>query len=534
MRTASHSADVVIAGAGIAGVAAAIEALDRGRRVIIVDRDVEENLGGQAKDAFGGLWFAGTPLQRRRGIVDGAELGYADWLSFGELAPGHAWPRAWAQAYVERCVPEVHDWLTAMGIRFMPMPMWVERGLDVPGNSVPRFHLVWGTGRALSDRLVSRLLAHPRRDLLELRFGHRVEALVTHAGRVAGIAGTTEPAGEHFEIAGESVVLAAGGINGDVERVRRHWHADWGTPPAVILNGSHRFADGRLHDAAARAGANVTHLDWQWNYAAGIRHWRPRKPGHGLSLIPPKSALWLNARGERIGPVPLVSGFDTHDLVARICHEPGGYSWQLLNRKIALRELAVSGAEFNPAIRDGKRLAFARDLLFGNRWLYEELTRNSEDIVQAATLPELVERMNSLPGEHTVDLAAVESAVMRYDAGIRRGERFHNDEQLRRIAWLRRWPGDRVRTCANQPILDRGAGPLMAIREHVISRKSMGGIQTDLACRALGLDGRAIEGLFAAGEAAGFGGGGMNGKRGLEGTFLGGCLFSGRIAGRAA
>jgi len=534
MRTASHSADVVIAGAGIAGVCAAIEALDRGRRVILVDRDIEENLGGQAKESFGGLWFAGSPLQRRRGIVDGPELGYADWISFGELAPKHPWPRAWAQAYVERCVPEVHDWLAVMGIRFMPMPMWLERGLEVPGNSVPRFHLVWGTGRTLSDRLVGRLLAHPRRDLLELRFGHRVEALVTHAGRVAGIAGTTEPAGEAFEIAGESVVIAAGGINGDLERVRSHWHADWGTPPAVILNGSHRFADGRLHDAAGRAGANVTHLDWQWNYAAGIRHWRPRKPGHGLSLIPPKSALWLNARGERIGPVPLVSGFDTHDLVARICREPGGYSWQLLNRKIALRELAVSGAEFNPSIRDGKRLAFARDLLFGNRWLYEELTRNSEDIVQAATLAELVERMNALPGEHVVDLAAVESAVTRYDAGIRRGQRFHNDEQLRRIAWLRRWPGDRVRTCAFQPILDRGAGPLMAIREHVISRKSMGGIQTDLACRALGQDGRAIEGLFAAGEAAGFGGGGMNGKRGLEGTFLGGCLFSGRIAGKAA
>jgi hypothetical protein len=534
MHTASHSADVAIAGAGITGVTAAIEALGRGRRVILIDRDVEENLGGQARDAFGGLWFAGTPLQRRRGIADSPELGFADWVSFGELRPEYAWPRAWAQAYVERCVPEVHDWLAAMGIRFMPMPMWAERGLEVPGNSVPRFHLVWGTGRALSDCLVGRLLAHPRRDLLELRFGHRVDSLVTRAGRVAGLAGATEPGGEPFEIECESVVIAAGGINGDIERVRRHWHADWGTPPAVILNGSHRFADGRLHDAASRAGANVTHLDWQWNYAAGIRHWRPRKPGHGLSLIPPKSALWLNARGERIGPIPLVSGFDTHELVARICREPGGYSWQLLNRKIALRELAISGAEFNPAIRDRNRLAFARDLLFGNRWLYEELTRNSEDVVQAATLPELVERMNALNGDDVVDIAAVASAVARYDAGIRRGERFHNDEQLRRIAWLRRWPGDRVRTCAFQPILDRRAGPLMAIREHVISRKSMGGIQTDLSCRVLDRDGRTIEGLFAAGEAAGFGGGGMNGKRGLEGTFLGGCLFSGRIAGQAA
>ena len=351
MDTHRHVADVAIAGAGIAGIAAAIEALDRGRRVLLVDRDFEENLGGLAKDSFGGLWFAGTPLQRRRGIADGVELGYADWLAFGELGPEHAWPRAWARAYVDRCVPEVHDWLTAFGIRFMPMPMWVERGLYTPGNSVPRFHLVWGTGRALSDCLVGRLLGHPRRELLDLRFGHRVDALVTRAGRVCGLRGAVEPGGETFEVASESVVIAAGGINGDVERVRRHWHADWGTPPAVILNGSHRFADGRLHDAAAAAGAAVTHLDWQWNYAAGIRHWRPRKPGHGLSLIPPKSALWLNARGERIGPMPLVSGFDTHDLVARICREPGGYSWQLLNRRIALRELAVSGAEFNPSIR---------------------------------------------------------------------------------------------------------------------------------------------------------------------------------------
>jgi predicted oxidoreductase len=416
----------------------------------------------------------------------------------------------------------------------MPMPMWVERGLFAPGNSVPRFHLVWGTGRALSDCLTARLLAHPQRERLTLRFGHRVDSLVSRAGRVTGLRGTTEPEGQPFEVASDAVVIAAGGINGDLERVRRHWHADWGVPPPVILNGSHRFADGRLHDAAAAVGANVTHLDWQWNYAAGIRHWRPRKPGHGLSLVPPKSALWLNSRGERIGPMPLVAGFDTHELVARICQEPGGYSWQLLNRRIALKELAVSGAEFNPAIRDRRRLAFARDLLFGNRWLVDELTRNSEDIVQADSIPALVERMNALNGDDAVDLAAVESAVSRYDAAIRRGERFHGDEQLRRIAWLRRWPGDRVRTCAFQPIVDRGAGPLMAIREYVISRKSMGGIQTDLECRVLGENGQPIEGLFAAGEAAGFGGGGMNGKRGLEGTFLGGCILSGRIAGQNA
>ena len=222
-----HSTDVAIVGAGIAGVVAAIEALGRGRRVVLLDRDLEENLGGQAKEAFGGLWFAGTPLQRRRGIKDSAELGLSDWLAFGELTTEDAWPCAWARAYVERSVPEVHDWLAALGIRFMPMPMWVERGLYVPGNSVPRFHLVWGTGRALSDCLVGRLLEHPRRDLLELRFAHRVDALVSRAGRIAGVRGTVEPGGEAFEIASESVVIAAGGISGDIERVRRHWQADW-------------------------------------------------------------------------------------------------------------------------------------------------------------------------------------------------------------------------------------------------------------------------------------------------------------------
>ncbi len=529
-----HATDVAITGAGIAGIVAAIEALSRGRRVLLLDRDMEENLGGLARESFGGLWFAGTPLQRRCRIRDEIELGYADWLAFGELTDAHRWPRAWARRYVERCVPDVYEWLIGLGIKFMPMPMWIERGLYQPGNSVPRFHLVWGTGRALADTLIARLRAHPNRELLEMKFGHRVDSLVRQDGRVAGVTGVTEPDGRSFEVAAESVVIASGGINGDIDRVRRHWHADWGTPPPVILNGSHRFADGSLHDAAAAAGAELTHLDWQWNYAAGIRHWRPRKPGHGLSLIPPKSALWLNSRGERMGPMPLVAGFDTHELVARICHEPGGYSWQLLNRRIALKELAVSGAEFNPSIRERKRLRVALELLFGNRWLYDELTRNSEDIVIADTLPELVQRMNALNGDDVVDLHTVEEAVTRYDASIARGEKFQNDEQLRRIAWLRRWPTDRLRTCAFQRILDPVARPLMAIREFVISRKSMGGIQTDLECRALDAGSHPVGGLFAAGEAAGFGGGGMNGKRGLEGTFLGGCLLTGRIAGQNA
>jgi uncharacterized protein len=527
-------ADVMVVGGGIAGIVAAIELLGRGRRVLLLERDAEEHLGGLAKESFGGIWFAGTPLQRRYGIRDSAELGLADWLRFGEIPPEDRWPRAWAEAYVERCVPEVYEWLTGLGLEFMPMPMWVERGLHVPGNSVPRWHIVWGTGHELAVVLARRLLEHPRRDLLQLQYGCKVDALLSNGGRVTGCRGLVEASGTPFEASGEAVVIAAGGINGDLDRVRQHWHADWGRPPEVILNGSHKFADGTLHDAAGRVGAAVTHLDWQWNYAAGVRHWRPRKPAHGLSLVPPKSALWLNWRGERIGPMPLVTGFDTHDLVAQVCRQERAYSWQLLNKRIALKELAVSGAEFNPAFRDKQRLGVARDLLFGNRWLFDELTRNCEDIVVGATLPELVERMNDAVGDQSVDLDAVTEAAMRYDQRIDLGHRFHNDEQLRRIEFARRWPGDRLRTCKYQKILDPKAGPLVAIREFIISRKSMGGLVTDLESRVLDGRGLPIPGLFAAGEAAGFGGGGMNGKRGLEGTFLGGCILGGRIAGQVA
>ena len=530
----SYQADVVVAGAGIAGVAAAIEALGRGRRVLLLDRDVEANLGGLARESFGGIWFADTPIQRRFRIRDSAELGLRDWLSYAEFRPEDRWPRAWAEAYVHRANPEVHDWLRGLGVEFMPMPLWVERGLHAPGNSVPRWHIVWGTGSELTAIVNRRLLSHPARARLAMRFGHRVESLTTTNGRVTGCAGTLEGTGEAFEASGESVVVASGGINGDLDRVRRHWPADWGRPPEVLLNGSHRYSDGRLHDAAERVGARVTHLDWQWNYAAGVHHWRPAMPDHGLSLVPPKSALWLNWRGERIGPMPLVTGYDTHDLVARICAEERPYSWQLLNRTIALKELAISGSEFNPSFRAKSRARVLGDLLRGNGWLYEEVTRNCEDVVVAGSLPELVEKMNALVGDGSVDLAAVTQAATSYDARIELGRRFHDDEQLRRIAFARRWIGDRIRTCDAQRILEPKAGPLVAIREFIVSRKSMGGLQTDLASRVLDAEGNPIPGLYAAGETAGFGGGGMNGKRGLEGTFLGGCIFGGRIAGREA
>jgi hypothetical protein len=529
-----YEADVIVIGAGITGVTASIELLNRGRRVLLLDRDVEANLGGLAKESFGGIWFAGTPLQRRYGIRDGAQQGLRDWHAYAEFGPEDHWPRAWAEAYVQRANEEIYDWLRSIGVSFMPMPLWVERGLHTPGNSVPRWHIVWGTGHELQVVLNRHLLSRPGQERLQLRFEHRVETLLATDGRISGCRGVLEGDGREFEAIAGNVIVASGGINGDLDRVRANWHADWSRPPATLLNGSHKYADGRLHDAAAAHGARITHLDWQWNYAAGVHHWQPRKPMHGLSLVPPKSALWLNWRGERIGPQPLVTGFDTHDLVAQICRQERAYSWQLLNRRIMLKELAISGGEFNPSFRNKQRLAVARDMLLGNHWLYDQMTQLCPDVVTGDTLEELVAKMNALAGDGSVDFDAVHTAAKNYDDIIALGPRFHTDDQLRRIEFARRWTGDRLRTCKFQPILQASAGPLIAIREFIISRKSMGGLQTDLDCRVLDQSGAPIPGLYAAGESAGFGGGGMNGKRGLEGTFLGGCLLGGRIAGRIA
>jgi predicted oxidoreductase len=526
--------DVLIIGGGIAGIAAALDLLDGGKSVLLVDRDEESAFGGLARESFGGMFFVDSPEQRRQGIRDSTDLAFRDWCSFAEFGPDDRWPRAWAETYVSRCRADVYPWVRGYGVSFLPVVNWVERGEFRPGNSVPRFHISWGTGKGLTEALIAALRGHRNASRLSLRFNRRVERLTMAGGKIDGASGVDEKTGAPFEVKAEQVVVAAGGINGgDLRRVRQNWHRDWGRPPETLLSGSHRFADGTLHDATVAVGGVLTHLEKMWNYAAGVHHPRPRKPMHGLSLVPPRSALWLNWRGERIGPQPLVSGFDTRRLVTDMCAQEKQYSWQLMNMKIALKELAISGAEHNPSIRDKNKLGFLRDILFGNRWLVNEMITNCADFVTANSLPELVEKMNALQGDASVDLGAVQDVVSQYDATIARGEKLMNDEQLRRIAYLRNYRGDRIRLCKFQPINDAKALPLIAVREFIISRKSLGGIQTDLESRVLDAAGQPIPGLYAVGEAAGFGGGGIHGLRALEGTFLGGCILSGRIAAAA-
>lgn len=531
----SRQYDAIIIGAGIAGMTCALEWLAPDKKILMLDRDVQANFGGLAKESFGGLLMVDTPLQRRARVFDSPEIAWRDWKSFGHFCDDDTvdtQPKAWAQHYIQDSRQWLYDWLLSLGVSFLPMPMWVERGLFGDGNSIPRWHITWGTGKGLTDAIGAALARHPQRGNLEILFEHRVEGLVVTNGKVTGCRGVLEHDGSKFEFHAPVVVIAAGGINGCLNMVREHWHAEWGSAPQTLLNGSHKYADGTLHRAAQAVGANITHLDKQWNYAAGVHHWQPRKPLHGLSLVPPKSALWVNAHGRRIGPMPLVSGYDTRDLVTQICHQPGGYSWQILNRKIALKELAVSGSEFNPSFREKSRLAVARDILLGNHWLYDTMTANCPDFVLAHSVGELADKMNALNGDNAVDGALLEEEIAHYDAEIARGQAQFNDEQLRRITHLRQWRGDKMRICKFQKIVDAKAMPLLAIREFIVSRKSLGGIQTDLSCRVLTPEGNPIDGLYAIGEAAGFGGGGMNGLRGLEGTFLGGSMYSARRLGR--
>ncbi len=529
----TYKADVIVIGGGLAGIAAALELLDHNKSVAIIERNSEEDFGGLARVSFGGVFIVGSPEQKRAGINDSVDLALRDWISYGELTEQDVWPRRWAEAYIAASRDDVRGWLKTRNVTFFPVVNWVERGLHQPGNSVPRFHMVWGTGQGLVLGLLKHLAGHPHREKLRPHFKHRVTDLIQTAGRITGCVGVREDTGDEFTATGESVVIAAGGIAGNLDLVRKHWYRPWGDPPDYLLNGSHPAADGHLHEVTAKLGGNITHLDKMWHYAAGVHHWKPQHASHGISLVPPKSALWVNYEGRRMGPPALVTAFDTRYLVETICSQKKKYSWQILNWKIARKEFAVSGSAFNHSIRDKKRLKFLLTLLMGNPKLVQEFIDNCPDFVTAGSIPELVQKMNTLTGTYDVDAKLLDREIQLYDDQIARGPAFHNDDQLRRIAHARQYRGDRIRTCKFARIDDPKARPLIAIREFILTRKSLGGIQTDLDSRVLDVDGQAVPGLYAVGEAAGFGGGGIHGLRSLEGTFLGACIFGGRRAAQA-
>ncbi|MGJ5070320.1 FAD-binding protein [Bradyrhizobium oligotrophicum] len=531
--SATLQSDLVIAGGGLAGIVTALEALRAGKSVTIVDRDTPERFGGLALWAFGGMALVGTPLQARMKIPDTPEIALRDWIRFGELDAAEHWPLQWARYYVEHSRAEVYDWLLAHGVTFMPAVNWVERGRHGDGNALPRYHIVWGTSQRLTRVMIAAMRAADRGGRLTVLHRHCVVGLDRAGGAVAGVVAVNEETGAEIRIAAPLTVLAMGGLNGSHQEARANWLKSRPLP-AAMLNGAHPFSDGKLHHHAAEAlGAEITHAGEMWNYAAGIPHPFPHFDGHGLSLVPCKSALWLDHRGERIGPEPLVTGFDTHDLCQRVAAQEKPYTWHLLNWRIAAKEFAISGAEHNPRIRDRQMPMFLKETLLGNHRLVRQMQRESRHFLVDETLAGLAAKMNALTGTGDVKPEVLQATADAFDANFGNGDKLHNDDQLRRILHARQWGPDKLRTCKPAPLQAPGAGPYIAIHMQLITRKSLGGLKTDLQSRVLDTTGAPIGGLYAVGEAAGFGGGGASGKRSLEGTFLPGCILTARAAVRA-
>ncbi|MEV1246229.1 FAD-binding dehydrogenase [Nonomuraea sp. NPDC049750] len=544
-------ADIIVVGAGLAGLVAAAEATDAGRSVVLVEQEGEQSLGGQAFWSLGGLFFVDSPEQRRMGIKDSRELAWQDWLGSARFdREEDRWPRAWAEAYVDFAAGEKRAWLRGMGHRVFPLVGWAERGdgrADGHGNSVPRFHITWGTGPGVIAPFERRVRAHSGSGRIRFAFRHRVDALIVDDGAVIGVRGQVlEPAAEDrgrptsriavddFELRAQAVIVTSGGIGGDHDLVRKVWPARLGTPPRTMVAGVPAYVDGRMLGISEAAGARVINPDRMWHYVEGLRNWDPIWDDHGIRILPGPSSLWLDATGKRL-PAPYFPGFDTLGTLRHLRRTGYDYSWFVLTQKIIEKEFALSGSEQNPDLT-GKDIKLVLSRVRGGAPApVEAFKRHGADFVVAGDLTELVAGMNKLadPDAPAIEEPALRTLIEARDREI--GNTFTKDAQVTAIRGARNYRGDKLsRVATPHKLLDPKAGPLIAVRLHILSRKTLGGLESDLDGRCLRADGSPLPGLYAAGEVNGFGGGGMMGYNALEGTFLGGCLFSGRVAGRAA
>ena len=542
-------ADVIIVGAGLAGLVAAAELVDAGRRVIILEQEPEASLGGQAFWSFGGLFLVNSPEQRRLRIKDSHDLALQDWLgSAGFDREEDLWPRRWAEAYVDFASGEKYAWLHAQGIRFFPIVQWAERGGSLAsghGNSVPRFHVTWGTGPGVLEPFLRRVQTGVEQGLVTLCFRHNVTRLTKKGGVVDGVEGNVlEPSTAErgvessrvvvgtFTMRAQVVIVTSGGIGGNHDLVRQHWPERLGPPPKHLLSGVPAHVDGSMLQVVTASGGDLINPDRMWHYPEGIHNYAPIWPNHAIRILSGPSPLWLDARGHRL-PVPLFPGFDTLAALKHVTTSGYDYSWFLLNQRIIRREFALSGSEQNPDLTGRSILKTLSRVLPGAPGPIEAFKRKGVDFVVQRRLPELVRAMNELTADPLIDLKELEQEIIARDRETQNP--FSKDAQLNAIRGMRVYLGDRlIRVAKPHRILDPAAGPLIAVRLSILTRKTLGGVKTDLAGRVLQADDQPIPGLYAAGEVAGFGGGGVHGYRALEGTFLGGCLFSGRIAGRTA
>ena len=543
--------DIIIIGGGLAGLVAAYEATRRGRKVVLLDQEGPQSLGGQAFWSLGGLFMIDTPEQRRMGIRDSRALAEQDWMgSAGFDRDEDATPRAWAEAYLDFAAGEMGGYLHDIGLRWFRVVGWAERGggkADGHGNSVPRFHITWGTGEGIVAPFVREAKAAEAKGLLEFRFRHRVTALDVEAGRVTGVRGdvlaedgarrgasTSREIVGDFAIKAESVIVASGGIGGDHEKVRRLWPEErLGKAPEVMVSGVPDYVDGAMQEVAKGAGAAAINEDRMWHYTEGLTNWDPIWPNHGIRILPGPSSMWFDALGERM-EAPCLPGFDTLATLKRILATGHGHSWFILTQSIIEKEFALSGSEQNPDLTSGKWRAVLKERLGkGATRAVEAFKEKGADFVVADGFDELVEGMNRITPEVPLEAVKLRRQIEARDAQLENP--FAKDAQIIAIRQARAYRGDRlIRTAKPHAILDPSKGPLIAVRLNILTRKSLGGLHTGLDGRVLRADGSVFEGLYAAGEVAGFGGGGYHGYNALEGTFLGGCIFSGRVAGREA
>ncbi len=551
-------ADVIVVGAGLAGLVACAELVRAGKKVVLLDQENSANLGGQAFWSFGGIFLVDTPMQRRLGVKDSLDLAWQDWqgsAGWDRLDGDHpedAWAEKWGRAFVEFAAGEARPWLNEQGVRFTPVVGWAERGAGSAaghGNSVPRFHVPWGTGTGISEPFADR--AREAADVrgLTLRFRHRVDRLEFTDGRVTGVSGAVLAPDEaprgvsssrdevgSFTLQAQAVVIATGGIGGDHDRVRRWWPERLGTPPKKMVTGVPAHVDGRMLDIAAEQGVRLVNRDRMWHYTEGLQNWDPVWPGHGIRILPGPSSMWLDARGRRL-PAPGLPGYDTLGTLKILRTTPDiadyDYSWFVLDQTIVKKEFALSGSEQNPDITDRDLGLLLRTRLGRSApGPVEAFKEHGADFVVADDLAELVRGMNALSGDDLLDEDGIRAQIVARDNEL--VNPYSKDAQTIGIRNSRRFLGDRIfRTATPHALLDPKHGPLIAVRLWIVTRKTLGGIQTDLQGRALDAEGQPIEGLYAAGEAAGFGGGGAHGYNALEGTFLGQCIFTGRTVGRA-
>jgi len=546
----SESTDVIVIGAGLAGLVAATELTDAGKRVLVLEQEPEQSLGGQAFWSFGGLFFVDSPEQRRMGVRDSHALALTDWMgSAGFDRAEDRWPRRWAEAYVDFASGEKRAWLHAMGMRWFPVVGWAERGgygAIGHGNSVPRFHVTWGTGHGVIEPFVRRAREAEAKGLLRFAFRHRVDELIVDNGTVVGARGSVlatdtvergkpssrETIGQ-FEHRAHAVIICSGGIGGNHELVRRYWPERMGAPPAKMICGVPAHVDGRMLDIGAAAGASLINRDRMWHYVEGIENWNPIWPMHAIRILPGPSSLWFDATGQRL-PGPLWPGFDTLGTLEHLRGTGYDYSWFILDQAIIKREFALSGSEQNPDLTSKSWRQVAKRAIGKSAPApVEAFKQHGRDFIVRDNLEELVAGMNALAGNNLLDLAHIRREIEARD--LQFDNPFSKDSQVMAIHNARRYRGDKLtRVAKPHRMLDPANGPLIAVRLNILTRKSLGGFQTDLDARVLAPNGQPLSGLYAAGEAAGFGGGGLHGYRALEGSFLGGCLFSGRIAGRAA